>query len=114
MRKISSIFLCCGALVSINLAAAPIKVVGLDDMSCEAWKHTAQDPDSRAVFVMWVRGVLTGHNYARQTEQVAAMSSATVENFVENYCVQNPRSNVADAAFRMADRFSGRNEPIKK
>ena len=43
-------------------AAVPIKILGLDDMSCRAWSASKDDADLRALYVAWVRGVLTGHN----------------------------------------------------
>lgn len=42
------------------------------------------------------------------------MSPGTVQNFVDRYCVENPQGEFSDAAFRMADKFSGRNQPLKK
>ncbi|MEI2740175.1 MAG: hypothetical protein V9F01_15480 [Chitinophagaceae bacterium] len=45
-------------------AAVPLKIVGFDDMSCRAWSASKADAEQRALYVSWVRGVLTGHNYA--------------------------------------------------
>lgn len=94
--------------------AAPIVTVGFDDMSCQTWVKSKDDPDQRKELVSWIRGVLTGHNYANQKQQVSAVSRGTVENFVDRYCVEKPTGLFSDAAFRMTDRFSGRNDPISK
>ena len=94
--------------------AAPVKIVGLDDMSCRNWIHSKDDSDLRKIQLAWVRGVLSGHNYANQKQQVSNVSNGTVENFVDRYCIDNPQGEFSDAALRMADKFSGRNEIISK
>jgi hypothetical protein len=102
------------ALIATNAHSAPVKIVGFDDMSCRAWVKSKDDADQRKLFVAWIRGVLTGHNYANQGQQVSAVSSGTVENFVDRYCAEKPQGEFGDAALRMSDRFSGRNEAITK
>ena len=102
------------ALVAAGADAAPVKVVGFDDMSCRAWIKSKDDAELRKNYLAWIRGVLTGHNYANQSQQVSAVSTGTVENFVDRYCVEKPQGEFGDAALRMADKFSGRNEAITK
>ena len=68
----------------------------------------------RKTYLTWVRGVLTGHNYALPSQQVAALSSGTVEMNVNRYCSKNPNGLFSDAALRMSDEFSGRNQAIRK
>ena len=58
--------------------------------------------------------MLTGHNYANQSQQVSSISTGTVENFIDRYCVEKPAGEFSEAALRMSDKFSGRNEPISK
>ena len=84
--------------------AGELNVLGFDDMSCSAWSKSKDDPDLRKNYVAWVRGVLTGDNYA----------SGTVELNVNRYCSKNPNGLFSDAALRMSDEFSGRNQPIRK
>jgi len=95
-------------------AAVPLKIVGFDDMSCRAWAASKDDAEQRAIYVAWVRGVLTGHNYANPSQQVSAISSATVEQHVNRYCTEKPLGQFSDAALRMSDQFSGRNTAITK
>ena len=104
------------AIVVANGAAfaAPLKMLGFDDMSCRAWTQSKTDSEQRKQFVVWIRGLLTGHNYARQNQQVSSVSSATIENFVDRYCVEKPLGSFGDAALRMSDSYSGRNEAISK
>ena len=101
-------------VLPVYAAALPVKVLGVEDMSCEAWKKSSKDEDERKLLLMWIRGVLTGHNYANQSQQVSAVSNGTVENFVDRFCVEKPGAELSEAAFRMSDRFSGRNKAITK
>ncbi|MBI2307090.1 MAG: hypothetical protein HYU78_07265 [Rhodocyclales bacterium] len=109
-----------GALVALSMlsaggaCAAPLKLIGFGDMSCRAWIASKDDAEQRGQYVAWVRGVLTGHNYANQSRQVSDISSSTVDNYVTRYCVQNPQGSFSDAALRMSDQFSGRNAAITK
>lgn len=106
-------------IISTTLAvgtavAAPVKILGFEEMSCQAWSKSKDDKDQRGLYVAWIRGVLTGHNYANQSQQVSAISSGTVEMFVNRYCAEKPGGQFDDAAFRLSDQFSGRNSPITK
>ena len=94
--------------------AGPLNVLGFDDMSCQAWGQSKDDPDQRALYLTWMRGLLTGHNYARPAQQVSTISSGTIEQFVTRYCKEKPQGNFGDAVLRLADQFSGRNSPIVK
>lgn len=101
-------------LVPAHASAAPVKIVGFDDMSCKAWIKSKDDAEQHEGYLAWTRGVLTGHNYANQRQQVSAISSGTVENFIDRYCVEKPLGDLSEAAFQMADKFSGRNQAITK
>ena len=97
-----------------QVSATPVKIVGFDDMSCSAWIKSKDDAEQRGNYLAWTRGVLTGHNYANQSQQISSISSGTVENFVNRYCAEKPAGDISEAAFRMADKFSGRNQAITK
>jgi hypothetical protein len=102
------------ALCVAPATAVPLKVVGFDDMSCRAWVQSKDDSEQRELYLTWMRGVLTGHNYARPGQQVSAISSGTIEQHVNRYCHENPTGRFDDAAFRLSDKFSGRNSAITK
>ena len=106
--------MCFVLLLATSAMAAPLKTLGFDDMSCNAWVASKEEPDDRKAYLAWIRGLLTGHNYANQRQQVSEISSGTVENFVDRYCFQNPKGEFSDAALRMSDRYSGRNAEITK
>lgn len=74
-----------------TLHAAPVpQGRRLPDMSCRAWVKSKDDAEQRREYLAWIRGVLTGHNYANPGQQVSAVSSGTVENFVDRYCSEKP------------------------
>jgi hypothetical protein len=106
--------LLCAGLLAGAAAAAPLNILGFDDMSCAAWVASKGDPDLRGSYVVWIRGFLSGHNYGQQGQQVSSISSGTIELNVNRYCTQNPTGSFSDAALRLSDQFSGRNQPIRK
>lgn len=103
-----------GLLATGAANAAPLNILGFDDMSCTAWSKSAKDADQRALYLAWLRGVLTGHNYARPAQQVSTISSGTIEQFVTRYCNEHPAGRFDDAVLRLSDQFSGRNSAIVK
>lgn len=116
-RNPLSIALAALALLVLGLSSAraePLKTLGFDDMSCQAWKQSKDDTDQRALYIVWIRGLLTGHNYARPSQQVSTISSGTVEQWVNRYCNDNPASSFSDAALRLSDQYSGRKSAITK
>lgn len=108
------VVLLAGALLPASVwAATPLKLLGMEDMSCATWKKQT-DPEVREPYVQWVRGFLSGHNYANQAKQVAEVSTSTVAVFINRYCTEHAKSTVAEAAMRMSDQYSGRNAPITR
>jgi hypothetical protein len=110
-RLVPALLLC--SVVSLA-DAAPLKIVGFEDMSCVAWNASKSDPEVRGQQIAWVRGFLSGHNYGRQSEQTSVVSNGTVETFINRYCSEKTRGSFAEAAQRMSDQYSGRNAAIKK
>jgi hypothetical protein len=112
--KLFASLLLAGTLIQTShVSAAPLRVLGLDDMSCAAWKKES-DAELRQPYINWVRGFLSGHNYANQSHQVAAISSDTVAMFVDRYCAEHASATVTDAAMRMSDQYSGRKSAITR
>ena len=110
--------LCALILASLVGAAqaqtATLNILGLEDMSCKAWQEGAKDEALRAQQMAWLRGLLTGHNYAHPKEQVSVVSNGTIENFITRFCKDNPQGNYTDGGLRMSDLYSGRNRPIAR
>ena len=113
--KHSSLIVALGFVLFAGVAqAAPLNILGVDDLSCAGWNKSKENPDQRNIQVVWMRGVLTGHNYAMPGQQVSSISSGTIESYVNGYCARNPTGLISDAVFRLSDDFSGRNQPIRK
>ncbi len=112
--RLTVAILTCAFACTVVSAAPPLKTLGFDDMSCHAWSESKGDAEVRASYVAWVRGFLSGHNYARQSEQISEVSSGTVEMYVTRFCNEKPREDFTTAAQRMSDQYSGRNAPITK
>lgn len=108
------IALLCLTLAGTRVQADQVKMLGFDDMSCTAWAASNNDIDRRQAYLVWMRGVLTGHNYALQSQQVSTISTGTIENYIQRYCRSNPTGLFSDGIFRLSDQFSGRNQPIRK
>ncbi|MFZ2852944.1 MAG: hypothetical protein WAZ34_02385 [Rhodocyclaceae bacterium] len=102
------------AISSSASAGVPLKLLGFDDMSCQAWLKSKDDAEQRKAYVAWVRGFLSGHNYANPGQQISVVSSGTVELYVQRYCSEKPLGQFSDAAQRMSDQYSGRNAPITR
>ena len=100
-----------GLLQTLPVHAAP-NLLSLDDPSCQAWQAGANDADLRAQQLAWLRGLLSGHNYARQNEQVSTISNGTIDNFITRYCKDHPQGSYAEGGLRMSDRYSGRDKAL--
>ena len=83
------------------------------DASMRRW-FDMDDEALRAQQMAWLRGLLTGHNYAHPKEQVSVVSTGTIENFITRFCKDNPQGNYTDGGLRMSDLYSGRNRPIAR
>lgn len=103
-----------GALLLFNADAAAPKLLGLSDMSCQAWKNTKSEPEERQKYLAWARGFLSGHNYVSQRQQVAEVSSGTIEVYIDRFCSEHSKAGFADALYRMSDDYSGRGGPPAK
>lgn len=113
-NSLQTIAVLCTIVLSGPSTAAGLNMLGFDDMSCAAWTKSKDDPDLRASYIVWVRGFLTGHNYAAPNQQVSTISSGTVEIKLDQFCRRNAGGLFSDAAMRMSDELSGRNQPIRK
>lgn len=94
--------------------AAPQNILGFEDMSCATWIKSKDDPDQRNAYIFWLRGFLTGHNYALPNQQVSTISSGTIEAKISQYCKENRDGSISEGVMRLSDQFSGRNQPIRK
>jgi len=113
-KKLLPLILLLAVVAPASAGAAPLKILGFDDMSCQVWLKSKDDAEQRAQYVAWARGFLSGHNYANQSQQISVVSSGTVELYIQRFCSEKPLGQFSDAALRMSDQYSGRNAPISK
>ena len=102
------------AMTATGSALAQTKQLGFDDNSCQAWVRSKESPERRREYVSWVRGFLSGHNYANPKQAVSEVSRGTVEQFLERFCRDTPKADFTEAAYRMSDNYSGRSAPISQ
>lgn len=109
------------AIVSLIVAnamlpacAAPVHTISFQDSSCGQWAASSNEAMTRQVYVFWIRGFLSGHNYANQSQQTKSVTNETIALFVDKFCRDNPLMSFEGAAFRLSDELSGRNHPISK
>ncbi|MBS1161191.1 MAG: hypothetical protein H6R15_3610 [Proteobacteria bacterium] len=115
IARIAQTLLAIAAGLSIGMArAAPLNVLGFDDMSCAAWNKAKGDQEQRTAYIVWIRGFLSGHNYALPNQQVSTISSGTIEVNINSYCSATPAGSFSDGAMRLSDQFSGRNQPVRR
>ncbi|HEX8957147.1 MAG TPA: hypothetical protein VF798_12765 [Burkholderiaceae bacterium] len=85
-----------------------LAIHGFDKMSCEDWLGSEDHAEVRQQYVAWIRGVVTGYNYANPGNQVSdgrMPSDFGLAVFVDNYCHSKRATSVAGAAFALiADR----------
>lgn len=113
-RPMTFLFLLLALGATSGAVAAPPRVLGFDDDSCQAWTGSKDDPERRGEYLSWARGFLSGHNYANQKQQVSDVSRGTVEMFIERFCRDRPAAPFIEAVYRMSDQYSGRGAPITK
>jgi hypothetical protein len=88
-----------------------VAIHGFDKMSCDEWFGSDGNAEVRQQYIAWIRGVVTGYNYANPEQQVIAgrmPSDFGLIIFVDNYCHSRRATSVAGAAFALiADRRGG-------
>jgi hypothetical protein len=79
-----------------------LAIHGFDKMSCSDWTASHDDDATRAMYVAWIRGIVTGYNYANPDNQVALghmPGDFTLGLFVDAYCHEHRSQSFAGAAF---------------
>ena len=98
------------ATVSLAQEKSFVAIHGFDRMSCDDWFGSDGNANAnvRQQYIGWIRGVVTGYNYANPGDQVAEArmpSDFGLGIFVDNYCHSSRATSIAGAAFALiADR----------
>jgi hypothetical protein len=83
---------------------AVVAIHGFDKMSCEDWLSSEGNDDVRGQYVAWIRGIVTGYNFANPDNQVALgrmPGDFTLGLYVSSYCRNHKSTTIAGAAFEL-------------
>lgn len=92
------------ATMSVAQEKSFVAIHGFDKMSCEDWLGSDGNSNVRQQYIGWIRGVVTGYNYANPGDQVATdrmPSDFGLTIFVDNYCHSRRATSVSGAAFAL-------------
>jgi hypothetical protein len=79
-----------------------------DDASCAAWTKTAGNKAMRAYYEFWIRGFVSGQNFASPSRQVAVgdlPGGDALYEYIDRYCTQNPKAMFMGAAISMVEQL---------
>ena len=94
--------------LALPAAAQPkqqINMFAFEDSSCKKWTESRGDQYKRAFYEVWIRGFMSGHNYANPRQQVPTGGLPRddgLHRFLDDYCKLNPANSVFDAAIWLA------------
>jgi hypothetical protein len=100
------------ALLAISLPALgaaqgqQVNVFTFEDASCNAWTKSGGNKLLRAQYEFWVRGFVSGHNYANPSRQVKIGTfpgSDALYQYLDQYCRDNPSLSFVGGAIRLVD-----------
>jgi hypothetical protein len=89
---------------------AVVAIHGFDKMSCNDWLSSDGVDDVRAQYIAWIRGIVTGYNFANPDNQVALghmPGDFTLGLFVDSYCRGHRSGSFVGAAFDLIEQKRG-------
>jgi len=89
---------------------AVVAIHGFDKMSCGDWLISDGNDEVRAQYIAWIRGIVTGYNFANPENQVALghmPGDFSLGLFVNTYCRAHRSTSIAGAAFALIDERRG-------
>ena len=81
-----------------------VNVIWFEDASCAAWTKSAGNKAIRALYDSWIRGFVSGHNYASPARQVAVgrfPAGDALYPYLDRYCGDNPKSSFVGAVISL-------------
>lgn len=94
-----------------------INIFWFEDASCAAWNKSAENKAIRALYDSWVRGFMSGHNYANPSRQVEIGSfpgSEALYQYLDQYCRDNPKSSFVGGAITLVEQLRAPSPAAKK
>jgi hypothetical protein len=92
-------------LLSIGARAQTlVAVMGFQEDSCDAWMASIDNEGERAQYRYWIRGFVSGHNFANSEHQVRVQrmpDNVVLTSYLDKFCTEHPRLPFTTAAFRL-------------
>lgn len=85
-----------------------INVFTFEDASCAAWAKSGGNKLLRAQYEFWVRGFVSGHNFANPSRQVkvgAFPGSEGLYQYLDQYCRDNPTLSFVGGAIQLVEQL---------
>ena len=83
-------------------AQQQVSIFAFEDASCAAWNKSKGNPAIRANYDFWIRGFVSGHNYADPSRQVTELPSSTgLHAFLDKYCSENASLSFVGGALKL-------------
>ena len=89
-----------------------VNVFAFEDASCNAWSKSGANKLLRAQYEFWVRGFVSGHNFASPARQVkigAFPGSDALYEYLDRYCRDNPTLSFVGGAIKLVEELR---EPV--
>ena len=108
MKRMIAALALTAATTGAPLHAQDVNIFWGEDASCTAWAKTAGNKQLRAYYEFWIRGFVSGHNFASPSRQVGVgelPGSDALYDYIERYCAQNPKSSFVGAAIALTEQL---------
>ena len=106
--NIAALFVC---LMGGSVHAQPLIIFSYEEMSCGAWAKSAQGHETvRAQYDAWVRGFISGSNWATPNHQIPFQGkdfSATISLYIDKYCRENPLKDMVGGTMELVEELVG-------
>jgi hypothetical protein len=77
-------------LISMQVHARDVAVIGAGSVSCGYWTEVRNDINLHHQLRQWVLGFISGANWYTEGRQAIAQDQAAVVAFIDQYCKNNP------------------------
>jgi hypothetical protein len=85
-----------------------VNIFWFEDASCAAWVKSSGNKALRAQYEFWIRGFVSGHNYARPSHQVKVgefPGSEALHQYLDQYCRDNPKTSFVGGAIQLVEQL---------
>jgi hypothetical protein len=91
-----------------------VAIHGFDKMSCGDWMSSRDSLPAHGQYIAWIRGVVTGYNFANPDDQVTLgrmPDDISLAMYVDKYCRDRPLISFTGAAFALIEEMRGKPAP---